>query len=266
MKRVVVTGLGMVTPLGLRRRGDLAPADRRQRSAPARVENFDVSDLACQIAAQVPRGDGAETPSIPTTGWSRRNSASVDDFIVYAMSAATQALAGRRLGAQDLRGGDRDRRADRLGHRRPRRHLRRLDHPARDGAAPHFAVLHSRPADQSRQRPCLDRPQAQGPEPRGGHRLLDRRACDRRRRAADRARRRQCDGGGRRGIGGQSPCACRLLPPAARSRPASTIGRSRPRAPTTATATVSSWARAPAASCSRNSSTPRRAARESMPN
>ena len=76
------------------------------------------------------------------------------------------------------------RRADRLRHRRRRRHRRDRDHPAREGPAPGVAVLHSRPHHQSRLRLCLDRVRPQGPEPRGGHRLLDRRACDRRCRRA----------------------------------------------------------------------------------
>ncbi len=73
MRRVVVTGLGMVTPLAC----GVDATWRRLiagESAAGRVENFDVSDLPCQIAAQVPRGL-IPTRSIPTTGWSRRNSA-----------------------------------------------------------------------------------------------------------------------------------------------------------------------------------------------
>ena len=57
MRRVVVTGLGMVSPLAC----GVEATWRRllaSESAASRVENFDVSDLACQIAAQVPR-DGA---------------------------------------------------------------------------------------------------------------------------------------------------------------------------------------------------------------
>ena len=64
-------------------------------------------------------------------------------------------------------------------------------------------VLHSRRLDQSRVRLRLDRARPQGAEPCGRDRLLDRRACDRRRRAADRARRRRRDGGGRHRIAGQ---------------------------------------------------------------
>jgi len=61
-------------------------------AAAARVESFDVSDLPCKIAAQVPRGTAPD--SYRPDDWmepkeQRRN----DDFIVYAMAAATQALA-----------------------------------------------------------------------------------------------------------------------------------------------------------------------------
>ena len=72
VRRVVITGLGMVTPMGC----GVEATWRRLvagESAAARVENFDVSDLPCQIAAQVPRGAG-RTHSIPTIGWIRRSS------------------------------------------------------------------------------------------------------------------------------------------------------------------------------------------------
>ena len=55
MRRVVVTGLGMVTPLAC----GVDATWRRLiagESGAARIESFDVSDLPCQIAAQVPRG------------------------------------------------------------------------------------------------------------------------------------------------------------------------------------------------------------------
>jgi 3-oxoacyl-[acyl-carrier-protein] synthase II len=91
MKRVVVTGLGMVSPLAC---GVEATWKRliAGEAAAGKVENFDVSDLACKIAAQVPRGDGPD--EYRPDDWmepkeQRRN----DDFIVYAMAAATQALA-----------------------------------------------------------------------------------------------------------------------------------------------------------------------------
>ena len=60
------------------------------------------------------------------------------------------------------------------------------------------------------------------------------------------------DGGRRRGIAGHAGCRWPASPPAGRCRPISTTRPKRPRVPTTATATASSWARAPASSCSKS--------------
>ncbi|MGD0642537.1 MAG: beta-ketoacyl synthase N-terminal-like domain-containing protein, partial [Roseiarcus sp.] len=90
MKRVVVTGLGMVTPLAC----GVEATWRRLlagESAAARVENFDVSDIACQIAAQVPRGSAPDAYN-PDDWMEPKEQRRVDDFIVYALAAATQAL------------------------------------------------------------------------------------------------------------------------------------------------------------------------------
>ena len=59
MRRVVVTGLGMVSPLGS---GVDATWSRilDGQSGAAKVESCDVSDIACQIACEVPRGDGSD--------------------------------------------------------------------------------------------------------------------------------------------------------------------------------------------------------------
>ena len=90
MRRVVVTGLGMVTPLAC----GVAATWRRLlagQSAVAKVENFDVSDLPCRIAAQVPRR-GEPDGFNPDDWMEPKEQRRVDDFIVYGMSAATQAL------------------------------------------------------------------------------------------------------------------------------------------------------------------------------
>ena len=60
-------------------------------SAVTRVENFDVSDLPCKVAAQVPR-DGAQDAFNPDDWMDPKEQRRVDDFIIYGMSAATQAL------------------------------------------------------------------------------------------------------------------------------------------------------------------------------
>ena len=60
-------------------------------SALARVENFDVSDLPCKIAAQVPRGDAPDAFH-PDEWMDPKEQRRVDDFIIFGMSAATQAL------------------------------------------------------------------------------------------------------------------------------------------------------------------------------
>jgi 3-oxoacyl-[acyl-carrier-protein] synthase II len=60
-------------------------------SGAARVENFDVSDIACQIAAQAPRGSAPDAFN-PDDWMDPKEQRRVDDFIVYAMAAATQAL------------------------------------------------------------------------------------------------------------------------------------------------------------------------------
>src|SRR5215510_13718366 len=92
MRRVVVTGLGMVTPLAC----GVEPTWQRlinAKSAARRIESFDVSDLAAKIACQVPRGDGTDGSFNADQWMEPKEQRKVDDFIIFAMSAATQALA-----------------------------------------------------------------------------------------------------------------------------------------------------------------------------
>jgi 3-oxoacyl-[acyl-carrier-protein] synthase II len=91
MRRVVVTGLGLVTPLAC----GLEQTWRRLvagESGIARVEKFDVSDITCKIAGQVPRGDGSNGTFNADQWMEPKEQRKVDDFIIYAMGAATQAL------------------------------------------------------------------------------------------------------------------------------------------------------------------------------
>jgi 3-oxoacyl-[acyl-carrier-protein] synthase II len=91
MKRVVVTGLGMVTPLACGVEETWKRLVEGQ-SGIAKVENFEVSDLPCKIAGQVPRGDGSNGTFNADQWMSPQEQRKVDPFVVYAMSAATQAL------------------------------------------------------------------------------------------------------------------------------------------------------------------------------
>ena len=123
MRRVVVTGLGMVTPLGC----GVEPTWQRLlagESGIKRIEKFDVSDIACKIAGQVPRGDGCRRHFNPDEWMEPKEQRKVDDFIIYAMCAATQALNDADWHPQRLRRSDRQRRSDRFRHRRRRRHRR----------------------------------------------------------------------------------------------------------------------------------------------
>jgi 3-oxoacyl-[acyl-carrier-protein] synthase II len=91
MRRVVVTGLGMVTPLGC----GVETTWRRLLngdSGASRIEKFDVSDLPCKIACSVPRGDGTNGSFNPDQWMAPKEQRKVDDFIIFAMGAARQAL------------------------------------------------------------------------------------------------------------------------------------------------------------------------------
>src|SRR6202043_3666852 len=91
MRRVVVTGLGMVTPLAC----GVEPTWRRLingESGARRIETFDVSDLPAKIACQVPRGDGTDDTFDADHWMEPKEQRKVDDFIIFAMGAAHQAL------------------------------------------------------------------------------------------------------------------------------------------------------------------------------
>jgi len=91
MRRVVVTGIGLLTPLAC---GVEATWQRllESKSGARRVESFDVSDLPVKIACQVPRGDGSDGSYNPDQWMEPKEQRKVDDFIIYAMCAARQAL------------------------------------------------------------------------------------------------------------------------------------------------------------------------------
>ena len=91
MRRVVVTGLGMVSPLGC----GVEPTWKRilnGESGARSIESFDVSDLQTKIACTVVRGDGSNDTFNPDKWMEPKDQRKVDDFIIFAMGAAGQAL------------------------------------------------------------------------------------------------------------------------------------------------------------------------------
>ncbi|MGA7329901.1 MAG: beta-ketoacyl-ACP synthase II [Rhodomicrobium sp.] len=91
MRRVVITGIGLVTPVGCG--ADLAWSNLLAgQSGARRIREFDVSDISCQIGCFVPRGSGTGEFN-PDDCMEPKEQRKVDDFIIYAMGAADQALA-----------------------------------------------------------------------------------------------------------------------------------------------------------------------------
>ena len=262
MRRVVVTGLGMVTPLGCGvettwRRLSTARAARR------RVETFDVSDLPCKIACLIPRGDGTDGTFNPDQWMEPKEQRKVDDFIIYAMCAARQALddagwkptsyedqiaTGALIGS-GIGGIDGIAEAAiTLQERGPRR-VSPFFIPGRliNLASGHVSIEFG----------------LKGPN----HAVVT--ACSTGAHAIGDAARLIALGDADVMVAGgtESPVNRLSLAGFAACRALSTGFndiRRRPRGPTTRTAMASSWARAPASSCSRSTSTPRRAARRSM--
>ncbi len=91
MRRVVVTGLGLVTPLGVGIETNWSRITAGKSGIGA-IQSFDVSDLPAKIAGQVPRGDAADGKFNADEYMSSKDQRRVDDFIIYAMGAAVQAV------------------------------------------------------------------------------------------------------------------------------------------------------------------------------
>ncbi|MCX2695898.1 beta-ketoacyl-ACP synthase II [Ochrobactrum chromiisoli] len=91
MRRVVITGLGLVSPLasGVEETWKRLVAGE---SGARRITEFEVDDLACQIACRIPVGDGTNGTFNPDLHMEQKEQRKVDPFIVYAVGAADQAL------------------------------------------------------------------------------------------------------------------------------------------------------------------------------
>jgi 3-oxoacyl-[acyl-carrier-protein] synthase II len=102
MRRVVITGLGLVTPLGMGVPASWAGI-LAGKSGARRVDEFDIADFPCQIACMVPRGPTSEGKFNPDDWMEPKEQRKVDDFIIFAMAAATEAIkdSGIKLDSRD---------------------------------------------------------------------------------------------------------------------------------------------------------------------
>ncbi len=91
MRRVVVTGLGMVTPLAC---GVEATWQRLLacQSGAGPITRFDPAGVITQYACEIPRGDGSDGTYNPDEWMETKDQRKVDEFIVYGMAAAVQAV------------------------------------------------------------------------------------------------------------------------------------------------------------------------------
>lgn len=100
MRRVVITGVGLVTPLGAGREVSWKKLIAGQSGA-GPITHFKVDDLPCRIACHIPRTDGSrggheagvEGAFDAESAMSAKEQRRVDEFILYAMAAADEAIA-----------------------------------------------------------------------------------------------------------------------------------------------------------------------------
>ena len=91
LRRVVVTGMGMVSPLGCGVETTWANI-LASKSGARKIDDFKVDDIACQIAHRVPLGDYADGGFNADEWMDTKDQRKVDPFIVFAMAAAKQAI------------------------------------------------------------------------------------------------------------------------------------------------------------------------------
>jgi len=93
MRRVVVTGVGLVTPLGCGVEESWAGLLAGKSTASLIPQTrFRTDDLVTRYACQVPRGDGSNATFNPDQWVDPKEQRRMDDFIIYGLAAATQAV------------------------------------------------------------------------------------------------------------------------------------------------------------------------------
>ena len=91
MTRVVVTGMGIVSPLGVGLDHNWSSLLAGQNGF-GKIDSFDVEDLPCQIAGMIPRGDGTNGTFNPDLWVEPKDQRKIDPFILYGIVAAQMAV------------------------------------------------------------------------------------------------------------------------------------------------------------------------------
>ncbi len=91
MRRVVVTGIGLLSPYGVGA-GHGWKELLAGKSAASRVTQFEADDLACKIAHSIPRGDGSNNTFNPEAVLEPKELRKIGDFILYGIAAADEAI------------------------------------------------------------------------------------------------------------------------------------------------------------------------------
>jgi 3-oxoacyl-(acyl-carrier-protein) synthase len=195
MRRVVVTGLGMVTPLacGVEETWSRLLAGQ---SGAGTITRFDSSNVVTQYACEIPMGDGSDGTFNADDWMEPKEQRKVDDFIIYGMAAAVQAV--RDAGWDDISEDEKLRTGVMIGSGIGG--LNSIAETAvliKEKGPKRVSPFFIPGALINLSRAGLDPLRVQGAEPCGRHRLLDRGACHRRRGAADHVGRCRCDGCGR---------------------------------------------------------------------
>ena len=99
MTRVVVTGLGMVTPLGLGVENNWSRLINGE-SGIKKIESFDISEFPSKIAGIVPRGEG-EGEFNADIFFNKKEQRKVDQFITLAIAASDEAIKDAGLDLND---------------------------------------------------------------------------------------------------------------------------------------------------------------------
>ena len=106
MRRVVVTGLGLVTPLA----SGVEETWKRLlegQSGAGTITRFDPVNVVTKYACEVPRGDGTDGTFNPDDWMEPKDQRKVDDFIIYGMAAAVQAVRDSGWEPEDEEGRER---------------------------------------------------------------------------------------------------------------------------------------------------------------